>query len=94
VVDERDRLRRIRQLEAEQATALAKAEAKLSNRDAKYVRDPNTGLSPAQVEARKLVEEAAANAAQYGIEGKVVTPKGRMVNVVENTKSSPSGCKL
>jgi hypothetical protein len=27
VVDEKDRLRRIRQLEAEQATALAKAEA-------------------------------------------------------------------
>jgi hypothetical protein len=93
VVDERDRLRRIRQLEAEQATALAKAEAEAkvkATEDAKYVRNPRTGLSPAQEEARKLVEEAAANAAQYGIEGKVVTPKGTAGQFIEKPKAPPA----
>jgi hypothetical protein len=93
VVDEKDRLRRIRQLEAEQATALAKAEAEAkvkATEDAKYVRNPRTGLSPAQEEARKLVEEAAANAAQYGIEGKVVTPKGTAGQFIEKPKAPPA----
>ena len=93
MVDERDRLRRIRQLEAEQAAALAKAEAEAkvkATEDAKYVRNPRTGLSPAQEEARKLVEEAAANAAQYGIEGKVVTPKGTAGQFIEKPEAPPA----
>lgn len=93
MVDERDRLRRIRQLEAEQAAALAKAETEAkvkATEDAKYVRNPRTGLSPAQEEARKLVEEAAANAAQYGIEGKVVTPKGTAGQFIEKPEAPPA----
>lgn len=93
MVDERDRLRRIRQLEAEQTAALAKAEAEAkvkATEDAKYVRNPRTGLSPAQEEARKLVEEAAANAAQYGIEGKVVTPKGTAGQFIEKPEAPPA----
>ena len=93
MVDERDRLRRIRQLEAEQAAALAKAETEAkvkATEDAKYVRNPRTGLSPAQEEARKLVEEAAANAAQYGIEGKVVTPKGTAGKFIEKPEAPPA----
>jgi hypothetical protein len=51
MVDERDRLRRLRQLEAEaQATAQQKA-----TEDAYYTRDPKTGLSPAQIEASQGV---------------------------------------
>ena len=93
MVEERDRLRRIRQLEAEQAAALAKAEVEAkakATEAAKYVRNPKTGLSPAQVEARKLVEEAAANAAQYGIEGKVVTPKGSAGKFIEKPEAPPA----
>lgn len=93
MVDERDRLRRIRQLEAEQATALAKAEAEAkakATEDAKYVRDPKTGLSPAQLEARGLVEEAAQAAADVGIEGKVVTPKGSAGKFIEKPEAPPA----
>jgi hypothetical protein len=93
VVDERDRLRRIRQLEAEQAAALAKAEGEAKVKaieDAKYVRDPKTGLSPAQLEARGLVEEAAQAAADVGIEGKVVTPKGSAGQFIEKPEAPPA----
>ena len=93
MVDERDRLRRIRQLEAEQATALAKAEAEAkvkATEDAKYVRDPKTGLSPAQLEARGLVKEAAQAAADVGIEGKVVTPKGSAGKFIEKPEAPPA----
>jgi hypothetical protein len=58
--------------------------------DSYYVRDPKTGLSPAQLEARGLVKEAAANAAQYGIEGKVVTPKGSAGQFIEKPKAPPA----
>ena len=93
MVDERDRLRRIRQLEAEQAAALAKAEGEAKVKaieDAKYVRDPKTGLSPAQLEARGLVEEAAQAAADVGIEGKVVTPKGSAGQFIEKPEAPPA----
>lgn len=88
MVDERDRLRRIRQLEAEQNAVLAQQEKAAAS--ANDVRNPRTGLSPAQEEARKLVEEAAANAAQYGIEGKVVTPKGSAGQFIEKPEAPPA----
>ena len=50
MADERDRLRKLRALEAQQAKPAI---------DPYYVRDPKTGLSPAQVEANKIVEETA-----------------------------------
>jgi hypothetical protein len=52
MADETDRLRRLRQLQAEQAEAKAKE-------DAYYMRDPKTGLSPAQEEANRIVAETA-----------------------------------
>lgn len=88
MVDERDRLRRIRQLEAEQNAVLAQQEKAAES--ASDVRNPRTGLSPAQEEARKLVEEAAANAAQYGIEGKVVTPKGSAGQFIKKPEAPPA----
>jgi hypothetical protein len=61
MADERDRLRRLRELEAE---ALAPKAI-----DPYYVRDPKTGLSPAQVEANKLVAETAASTGRRVIAG-------------------------
>jgi hypothetical protein len=87
VVDERDRLRRIRQLEAEQATALAKAAAE----DAKYVRDPNTGLSPAQVDANKAVAAAAASSNELGLPAVVVKTRGASDKVVTPPSTAPEG---
>jgi hypothetical protein len=87
VVDEKDRLRRIRQLEAEQATALAKAAAE----DAKYVRDPNTGLSPAQVDANKAVAAAAASSNELGLPAVVVKTRGASDKVVTPPSEAPEG---
>jgi hypothetical protein len=87
VVDERDRLRRIRQLEDEQATALAKAAAE----DAKYVRDPNTGLSPAQVDANKAVAAAAASSNELGLPAVVVKTRGASDKVVTPPSEAPAG---
>jgi hypothetical protein len=87
VVDEKDRLRRIRQLEAEQATALAKAAAE----DAKYVRDPNTGLSPAQVDANKAVAAAAASSNELGLPAVVVKTRGASDKVVTPPSTAPEG---
>jgi hypothetical protein len=87
VVDEKDRLRRIRQLEAEQATALAKAAAE----DAKYVRDPNTGLSPAQVDANKAVAAAAASSNELGLPAVVVKTRGASDKVVTPPSEAPAG---
>ena len=87
MVDERDRLRRIRQLEAEQATALAKAAAE----DAKYVRDPNTGLSPAQVDANKAVAAAAASSNELGLPAVVVKTRGASDKVVTPPSTAPEG---
>ena len=87
MVDEKDRLRRIRQLEAEQATALAKAAAE----DAKYVRDPNTGLSPAQVDANKAVAAAAASSNELGLPAVVVKTRGASDKVVTPPSTAPEG---
>ena len=87
MVDERDRLRRIRQLEAEQAAALAKAAAE----DAKYVRDPNTGLSPAQVDANKAVAAAAASSNELGLPAVVVKTRGASDKVVTPPSEAPAG---
>ena len=57
--------------------------------DPYYVRDPKTGLSPAQLEARGLVEEAASGAAAVGMEGKVVTPKGESGQFIEKPVAPP-----
>ena len=57
--------------------------------DPYYTRDPKTGLSPAQVEARKLVAEAAESAAAVGIEGKVVTPKGSAGEFIPKPTDAP-----
>lgn len=57
--------------------------------DPYYVRDPKTGLSPAQLEARGLVKEAAESAAASGIEGKVVTPKGESGQFIEKPVAPP-----
>jgi hypothetical protein len=81
VVDEKDRLRRIRQLEAEQAAA----------EDAKYVRDPNTGLSPAQVDANKAVAAAAASSNELGLPAVVVKTRGASDKVVTPPSTAPKG---
>jgi hypothetical protein len=60
MADERDRLRRLRQLEAEQAAAQSNAGTTPAGVDPYYVRDPKTGLSPAQVEANQAVADAVA----------------------------------
>jgi len=44
--------------------------------DSYYVRDPKTGLSPAQVEAQKAVQEAQAANEALGITSKLVTKPG------------------
>jgi hypothetical protein len=72
MADELDRLRRLRQLEAEQKAA---AEVK-AKEDAYYLRDPKTGLSPAQVEAQNALQEAADIREATGLQGKIVTKPG------------------
>ena len=72
MADETDRLRKLRQLQAEQAAA---AEAK-AKEDAYYLRNPKTGLSQAQVDAQKALQEAADARASVGLESKIVTKSG------------------
>jgi hypothetical protein len=71
-------------IEENQAALTTSAEV-----DPYYVPDPKTGLSPAQLEARGLVEEAASGAAAVGIEGKVVTPKGESGQFIEKPVAPP-----
>jgi hypothetical protein len=76
MADETDRLRRLRQLEAEQAAAeKAAAEAK-AKEDAYYLRNPKTGLSQAQVDAQKALQEAQDARTALGLPGKIVTKPG------------------
>ena len=58
--------------------------------DPYYKRDPKTGLSPAQVEARAGLVEAAAQAAQLGIETKVVTPTKSAGRIVPKPEVPPA----
>jgi hypothetical protein len=76
MADETDRLRRLRQLQAEQAAAeQAAAEAKAKD-DAYYKRDPKTGLSQAQLDAQKALQEAQDARIAAGLQGKIVTEPG------------------
>jgi hypothetical protein len=69
MADERDRLRKLRKLETETAPAAPKV-------DPYYVRNPKTGLSPAQEEAQKAVEEAQATNQALGIPSRIVNKPG------------------
>lgn len=87
MVDERDRLRRLRQLEAEaQATAQQKA-----TEDAYYTRDPKTGLSPAQIEASQGVQAAAKAATEAGIPAVVLKTQGEADSVSTPPSTAPEG---
>jgi len=87
MADERDRLRRLRQLEAEaQAAAQQKAEE-----DAYYTRDPKTGLSPAQVEATQGVQAAAKAATEAGIPAVVLKTQGEADRVSTPPSAAPEG---
>ena len=61
-VDERTRLRKIGIPDVDPLAALQKSTANIKPIDPDLVRDPKTGLSPAQVAANKAVAEAAAAA--------------------------------
>lgn len=87
MVDERNRLRRLRQLEAEaQATAQQKA-----TEDAYYTRDPKTGLSPAQIEASQGVQAAAKAATEAGIPAVVLKTQGEADSVSTPPSTAPEG---
>jgi hypothetical protein len=76
MADEQDRIRRLLQLQAEQAAAeQAAAEAKAKD-DAYYKRDPKTGLSQAQLDAQKALQEAQDARVAAGLQGKIVTEPG------------------
>lgn len=70
MADEQDRIARLRALEKEQA---AKASAPVIN--PLDVRDPKTGLTPAQVAANKAVQEASKAAGAVGVTN-VIIPGG------------------
>jgi hypothetical protein len=70
MADERDRLRKLRQLEATTTPAVK------TSSDPYYVRDPKTGLSPAQVDAQKALQTAQTVNQELGIASKVVTKPG------------------
>lgn len=69
MVDERDRLRRLRALEAQQAQVTPTI-------DPYYVRDPRTGLSQAQVDAQKALQEALASRTALGLGGTITQTPG------------------
>ena len=71
MADERDRLRKLRALEAEQA-----ATAPSTKVDPYYVRDPKTGLSQAQVEAQQGLQAAQQARTELGLAGVLTTPAG------------------
>lgn len=50
--------------------------------DPYYVRDPKTGLSPAQVEAQKVLKETVATRQQLGLGGTVVAEPGSAGRIV------------
>ena len=66
MADEQDRLRRLRQLEAEQQSV----------DDSYYLRDPKTGLSQAQLDTQKALQEAQDARAAAGLQGKIITKPG------------------
>jgi hypothetical protein len=68
MADEQDRLRRLLQLRAEQDAAEQAA--------AYYNRDPRTGLSQAQLEARAALQEAQDARTALGLPGVITTPTG------------------
>jgi hypothetical protein len=88
MADERDRLRKLRQLEAE-ATATAKPS--IAN-DPYYIRDPKTGLSPAQVEANKLVTETAESTGRRVITGATgaTATANRIIDPLKDKSVKPS----
>jgi hypothetical protein len=88
MADERDRLRKLRQLEAE-ATATAKPS--IAN-DPYYIRDPKTGLSPAQVEANKLVAETAESTGRRVITGATgaTATANRIIDPLKDKSVKPS----
>lgn len=71
MADERDRLRRLRALEAEQTVTAPSTKA-----DPYYVRDPKTGLSQAQVDAQKGLQAAQQARTELGLAGVLTTPAG------------------
>jgi len=80
MADERDRLRKLRKLEATTPPAVK------TSSDPYYVRDPKTGLSPAQVDAQKALQTAQTVNQELGIASKVVTKPGSAGNI-----STPPG---
>jgi hypothetical protein len=72
MADERDRLRKLRQLEATTPKPSPTPVTSLAN-DPYYIRDPKTGLSPAQMEARAGLEAAQTALKDVGVESKLLT---------------------
>jgi len=91
MADEQDRLRKLRALAAQQAAdaaAKAKADAEAKEKaDAYYIRDPKTGLSQAQLDAQKALQEAAE--AQGG--GYIRTAKSAGSVISKPTTPLPAG---
>ena len=75
MADERDRLRRLRALEAEQAASVVTPTPSVVN-DPYYIRDPKTGLSQAQVDAQKGLQAAQQARTELGLAGVLTTPAG------------------
>ena len=91
MADERDRLRRLRALEAEQATKVtAPTPVTQTSMDPYYIRDPKTGLSPAQMEARQGLEAAQAALKDVGIESKLLTSKTQAGRLAPKPADVPS----
>jgi hypothetical protein len=88
MADERDRLRTLRRLEAEAKAAEKAAAEQKAKEDAYYKRDPKTGLSPAQVDARKALE------VQAGPDIKLVTPTGSAGRLVPKPEVPPADGKF
>lgn len=55
--------------------------------DAYYVRDPKTGLSPAQVDAQNALKEAMAARTAVGLGGTLLTPEGSAGKIETTTTS-------
>lgn len=88
MADERDRLRTLRRLEAEAKAAEKAAAEQKAKEDAYYKRDPKTGLSPAQVDARKALE------VQAGPDIKLVTPTGSAGKLIPKPEVPPADGKF
>jgi hypothetical protein len=59
--------------------------------DPELIRDPKTGLSPAQVEANKAVTAAAQSSTEAGIPAVVVKTRGASDRVVTPPSEAPAG---